>query len=240
MPEIRPAASPGEESRYVIAFLWGWALAFGGASGHLEIRQEVVSFPTQDGGVVFGDLYGEGTRGVILVPGGRFARDSWADQAHVLASAGFRVLAIELRGRGSSRAGPRADDDDMHFDVLAAVEYLRQREVASVSVVGASLGGWAAANASTRDGAGIDRLVLLAAPPIDEPGRLSGRKLFIATRDDVRGEGVRRLPDMLEQFARAPEPKELVVLDGSAHAQRIFDTDQGDRLLAEILRFLSS
>jgi len=32
VPEIRPAASPGEESRYVIAFLWGWALAFGGAS----------------------------------------------------------------------------------------------------------------------------------------------------------------------------------------------------------------
>lgn len=197
-------------------------------------------FPHGRRGVVFGDLYGEGTRGVILVPGGRFARDSWADQAHVLAAAGFRVLAIELRGRGSSKAGPRADDDDMHFDVLGAIEYLRARGAAYVSVVGASLGGWAAANAATRDGAGIDRLVLLAAPPIDAPDRLPGRTLFIAARGDVRGEGIRRLPDVLEQFARAPEPKELVILDGSAHAQRIFGTDQGDRLLAEILRFLSS
>jgi hypothetical protein len=29
------------------------------------------------------------------------------------------------------------------------------------------------------------------------------------------------------------------VLEGSAHAQRIFDTDQGDRVLREIVEFLS-
>ena len=37
----------------------------------------------------------------------------------------------------------------------------------------------------------------------------------------------------------APEPKELIVLNGSAHAQFIFETDQGKRLMREILRFLS-
>jgi hypothetical protein len=31
----------------------------------------------------------------------------------------------------------------------------------------------------------------------------------------------------------------LVILDGSAHAQFIFATDQGERLMREILRFLS-
>jgi hypothetical protein len=30
-----------------------------------------------------------------------------------------------------------------------------------------------------------------------------------------------------------------VVLDGSAHAQFIFQTDQGERLIREIVRFLS-
>jgi len=34
-------------------------------------------------------------------------------------------------------------------------------------------------------------------------------------------------------------PKELVILDGSAHAQFLFATDQGARLMREILRFLS-
>jgi hypothetical protein len=32
----------------------------------------------------------------------------------------------------------------------------------------------------------------------------------------------------------------LLVLEGSAHAQFIFATDQGERLMAEILRFLSA
>jgi hypothetical protein len=34
-------------------------------------------------------------------------------------------------------------------------------------------------------------------------------------------------------------PKELVILDGFAHAQFLFATDQGERLMGELLRFLS-
>jgi hypothetical protein len=33
--------------------------------------------------------------------------------------------------------------------------------------------------------------------------------------------------------------KSWAVIDGSAHAQFIFDTNQGERLIREILRFLS-
>ena len=69
---------------------------------------------------------------------------------------------------------------------------------------------------------------------------MTGLKLFITTRDDFRGEGVLRLPGIREQYERAPDPKELVILEGSAHAQFVFETDQGDRLMREILRFLSS
>jgi len=39
--------------------------------------------------------------------------------------------------------------------------------------------------------------------------------------------------------ASATGPKELIILDGSAHAQFLFDTDQGEHLMREILRFLS-
>jgi len=38
----------------------------------------------------------------------------------------------------------------------------------------------------------------------------------------------------------APDPKELLILEGSAHAQFIFQTDQGERLMNEILKFLSA
>ena len=56
----------------------------------------------------------------------------------------------------------------------------------------------------------------------------------------VQDNGVPRLIAIREQFERAPEPKELVVLEGSAHAQFLFQTDQADRLMREILRFLSA
>ena len=68
---------------------------------------------------------------------------------------------------------------------------------------------------------------------------MQGRKLFITTREDFRGEGTLRLPEIRDQHDRAPGPKQLVILEGSAHAQYIFDTDQGEPLMQEILRFLS-
>jgi pimeloyl-ACP methyl ester carboxylesterase len=201
---------------------------------------ERVSFPTQDGGIVFADLYGEGERAVLLAHGGRFTKESWRKQAEELVNAGFRVLAIDFRGRGQSKGGPDAKsrDNGVHFDVMAAVRYLRQGGARTVSVVGGSFGGWAAAEASLRMPGEIDRLVLLAAGTMDHPERLTGRKLFITTRDDANDSGP-RLPGIRDQHRRAPSPKELVVLEGSAHAQFIFETDQAARLMREILRFLS-
>ncbi len=202
---------------------------------------EHVSFPTEDGGVVHADMYGNGDRGVVLAHGGRFNKESWATQAHVLAKAGFRALAIDFRGRGQSQGGPQiTSPDDVHFDVLAAVRYLHEIGAKTVSVVGGSFGGWAAAQAAVEAKEGeIDRIVLLAASAIDEPERMKGRKLFITTRDDFSGSGVLRLPEIRDQYERAPDPKQLVILEGAAHAQHIFETDQGERLMDEILRFLS-
>jgi dienelactone hydrolase len=204
---------------------------------------ERVSFPTSDGGIVHADLYGTGERAVVLAHGGRFQKPSWEKQARVLVDAGFRVLAIDFRGRGQSRGGPAAGsgDEGLRYDVLAAVRYLQASGAKTVSVVGASLGGGAAAEASVEAKPGeIDRLVLLAHSTIEHPERMKGRKLFITARDDPRADGSPRLIKIREQFERAPEPKELVILEGSAHAQFVFDTDQGDRLMREILRFLSA
>ncbi len=202
---------------------------------------EHVSFPTEDGGVVHADMYGTGDRGVVLAHGGQFNKETWETQAQALARAGFRALAIDFRGRGQSKGGPQiTSQDDVRFDVLAAVRYLHEIGAETVSVVGGSFGGWAAAQAAVEAKEGeIDRIVLLAASAIDEPERIKGRKLFITTRDDFRGGGVLRLPEIRDQFERAPDPKQLVILEGAAHAQHIFETDQGERLMDEILRFLS-
>jgi pimeloyl-ACP methyl ester carboxylesterase len=211
------------------------ALVLMGCSGPM-----LISIPTQDGGVVFADEYGKDDRSVVLAHGGRFNKETWKRQARILEEAGFRVVAIDFRGRGQSHGGPDSNnsDDEVHFDVLAVVRYLHATGAMTVSVVGASFGGWAAARASVLAPGEIDRLVLLAAT-VDEPDLLSGRKLFILTRDDFSGNGVLRLPEIRKQYELAPNPKELIILEGSAHAQFIFETDQGDRLMNEIVRFLS-
>ena len=204
--------------------------------------QEPVSFPAQDGWVIHADLYGTGGRGVVLVHGGRKTKKDWEAQARVLATAGFRVLALDLRGFGLSKDGPPGskDSEQQHLDVLAAVRYLRTHGANTVSVVGASMGGDAAADALAHTAPGeIDRVVLLAHGAYGPPGTLKGRKLFIVTRDDANAAGL-RLPRIRAQYEKAPEPKELVILDGSAHAQFVFESDQGERLMREILRFLSA
>jgi len=204
------------------------------------VAQEHVSFPTPDGGVVYADLYGKGERGVVLAHGGRFNKESWEKQAQVLVNVGFRVLAIDFRGRGQSR-GPqsKSGDDGVEYDVLSAVRYLHANGAKTVSVVGASFGGEAAADASIDAEPGeIDRLVLLAAWTDRPPEKMKGRKLFIVARDDANDDGP-RLPKIRANYKKADGPKELIILDGSAHAQFLFATDQGDRLMREILRFLT-
>ncbi|MFZ0957079.1 MAG: alpha/beta fold hydrolase [Candidatus Sulfotelmatobacter sp.] len=201
--------------------------------------QEAVTFLAPDGYRLHADLYGKGDRAVVLAHGGRFTKESWRKQAEVLADAGFRVLAIDFRGYGQSVPGSQNEDWKHYPDVLAAVRYLHNAGANSVSVVGASMGGDAAGDASAESNPGeIDRIVFLGSEGGDSPERLKGRKSFIVTRDDQSGDGP-RLPGITEHYRKAPDPKKLVVLEGSAHAQFIFDTDQGPRLLQEMLRFLS-
>jgi pimeloyl-ACP methyl ester carboxylesterase len=204
--------------------------------------QKTVSFLTEDGGVVFADLYGAGDRSVVLAHGGRFNKESWAKQAHMLAAAGFEVLAIDFRGYGKSH-GPGDSDvlsAPLHLDVLAAVRYLKKNGVKSVSVVGGSMGGAAAGDASIASKPGeIDRLVLLGAAPNGSAEKLKSPILYMVARDDADEVGP-RLPRIREQYEKSPQPKELIVLEGSAHAQYLFETDQGERVMQEILRFLSA
>ena len=117
-------------------------------------------------------------------------------------------------------------------DVIAAVVYLRELGCAQVSVVGGSIGGGATAVAATMAPEGtIDRVVLLAATPINGIEAVKGAKLFVTTEGD-------NLKGITRQYERATGPKKLVVLKGSAHAQHIFKTSQSVPLMDAIIAFL--
>lgn len=206
-----------------------------------EVKVQHVSFATDDGGLIYADLYGKSDRGVVLAHGGRFTKESWQPQAQSLARAGFRVLAFDFRGFGKSH-GPGDSDlftAPMQLDVLAAVHYLRNNGAKTVAIMGGSFGGTAAADASIESQTGeINRLILLAAEENGPAERIKAPLLVIVARDDANDEGL-RLPRIRAWFDKAPQPKELIVLDGSAHAQFLFQTDQADRVMKAVLRFLA-
>src|SRR5580658_4834421 len=117
--------------------------------------QEAVTFPAPDGYQLHADLYGKGDRAVVLAHGGRFTKKSWRKQAEAFAGAGFRVLATDFRGYGQSwELGTETEDWKHYPDVLAAVRYLHNAGAKSVSVIGASMGGDAAGDASAESKAG--------------------------------------------------------------------------------------
>ena len=238
--EIRSNISP--ERPYNLCMLAVRILAFALALAIVAPAQKTVSFATDDGGEICSDLYGQGSNAVVLAHGGRFNKESWRDQALSLASAGFRVLAIDFRGFGCSRGPGQEDFDHAPFekDVLAAVRYLKTHGAKKVSVVGGSFGGAAAGDASIKAAPGeIDRIVFLGAAPNLPADGLKSRALFIVAREDSSADGL-RLPGIRAQYERAPQPKQLIVLDGSAHAQYLFQSDQNVRVMQEVLRFLSA
>jgi len=203
--------------------------------------QKTIFFSTTDGGTIYADVYGEGGRGVVLAHGGRFNKESWEKQARVLAASGFRVLALNFRGYGSSKGPGDSEpmDAPQYLDVLASVRYLRKLGAKSVLVVGGSMGGGAAGDAAIAAAPGeIDRVVFLGSSPNGPAEKLKFASLFIVARDDASEDGL-RLPGIRAKYEKAPEPKELIILDGSVHAQFLFQSDQGERVMREILRFLS-
>jgi pimeloyl-ACP methyl ester carboxylesterase len=156
----------------------------------------------------------------------------------------MRVLSIDFRAGEMLRAGSETaclyDPSCLAVDVLAAVRFARASGSTRASAVGGSLGAGGVAQAAVEAEPGeIEGVVLIAGMSIQNPERMQGRKLFVVTRLDPGPGGRPRLADVRAQFDRAPAPKELLVLEGEAHAQFIFGTEQGERLMGEILRFLA-
>ena len=76
--------------------------------------------------------------------------------------------------------------------------------------------------------------MLLSPAAVGAPERVGGDKLVIASAGEPGVERIKALYDKL------PEPKRLVLLPGSAHAQHIFATDQSEGLTATIIDFLGA
>jgi len=196
-------------------------------------QPESVVFYTEDSGKITADLYPAGKRAVVLAHGAVFNKESWAPLAKKLVHSAITVLAIDFRGYGASKPGSKTYA--LEQDITGAITYLHSLGYDTVSVLGASMGGGAAARAAVQAGPGqIDRLILLSPVPIKNPQQIHARRIFyIASKEEGLAASVQN------QYERAPQPKKIYWIKGTAHAQHIFKTGRADeltRLIVDLLK----
>ncbi|SER44021.1 hypothetical protein SAMN04489841_3885 [Natrinema salaciae] len=184
-----------------------------------------VSFEAPHGATIEATSYGSGDCGVVLVPQINMDKESWQPQAEMIADMGHLALAID------------EDPDNRSESVRGAVRYLdEQRGVSTRILVGASTGGEAIVAANAKTDVTVDGTITLsAAGGADHASELHGRSLFVVSEGD--DDRFVRLARELHQGA--PEPKQLIEYDGSAHGQRIFDSEYGTELRDQIRTFVS-
>lgn len=179
-----------------------------------------VSFEAPHGQTIDATAYGGGSCGVVLVPQINLDRPSWEPQATAIADRGYLALAID------------EDPDDREASVRGAIRYLREEEsVESVVLVGASSGGEAVVVANAKTDLEVAGTVTLsAAGGEDHAADLQGRSLFVVSK----GDDDRFVRTARELHENAPDPKQLVEYEGSAHGQRIFESPNGEDLTDRI------
>ena len=192
-----------------------------------------VSFTTDDQATIYAELQKRGPHAVLLAHGAIFNKESWGEFEQALLQHNYTVLAIDFRGYGKSTQGNQSRA--LYKDILAGVQFLKDEQgISKITLLGASMGGAAAAKASVNSKPGnIDQLILLSPASIYQPEKLKGQLLCIASEDEHLVKALRF------SFDNAPQPKTLKLIPGSVHAQHIFKTSQADVLTKIILDFLA-
>jgi pimeloyl-ACP methyl ester carboxylesterase len=188
-------------------------------------RRRVVRFTAVDRVRLIGVEFGQGPNAVVLAHQGGGAAGptlcSWVPYARTLARAGYRVLAFDHRGYGSSSKPTRADRlFRIDADVVAAVALLRRRGATRVVLGGASLGGAAVVGAAARISPLVQGVFTLGAPQsfgrvdaVAAARMLQVPALFTAAvDDDPFDDDARTLFD-----ACASSDKRLEIFPGSRH-----------------------
>lgn len=160
-----------------------------------------------------------GKLGIILVHGAIYDAASWQPQAERINAAGMTVVAVE---------------DASADGVRAAVDYARSDlPVERVVLAGASAGVPPVLTVAS-DADHVAGIVVLAGtgqvdrlPPIPA--------LFIAAEND--GSAAERMRQMAED---APGESDVLIVPGSAHAQAIFTTGEGEQVIEHLIEWLQA
>jgi pimeloyl-ACP methyl ester carboxylesterase len=206
----------------------------------LQAQEGEVTFTTEDGIDINGNIFGSGNSWVILSHMYPTTQTSWFDFARYLADNGYIVLTYDFRGYGKS--GGSQDISNIDKDLEAALDFVRQYDAEKIFLIGASMGGTASLVVASKQT--VDGVISFSSPTeidslsaIDKVGKIDAPKLFIASQGDgIAAESANTL------FDASPEPKEIEILDGSAHGTFIFEKEPDNAEIVKqiVLDFLNS
>ena len=203
------------------------------------LRTHAVTFDTDDGATINGELYGTGKTAVIFSVMGN-CKPGWREFAQLTAAQGYMALTYQWRGCKANSVD-QALIQKFLDDTRAAITFMREQGAEKIILVGASLGGCASAKLAVESQA--SGLVVLASPPSIsqwgfeiQPADLNTDipKLFITAENHntVPADSTRALYDL------AAEPKVWQTYPGTAHGTDLFEGQSAAELQQRILGFI--
>ncbi|MEM5777602.1 MAG: alpha/beta fold hydrolase [Candidatus Aenigmatarchaeota archaeon] len=212
-----------------------------------------VSFKTDDGFVIYGNLYepeNANGKALILIHMLRTDKSYWQSFAEKLKQNGYTVLAIDLRGHGESvfknnkkitwQEFNENDFRNMVLDVKAAKLFLIEKGIdeKKIGLIGASIGANTALNYAVTDEE--IRFVVLLSPGLNYKGvsteeaiKVYDRPIFIASskEDEPSASSSQKLYEL------ASGQKTLKMYENAGHGTWMFEKTNLEEELIEWLKF---
>lgn len=217
-------------------------------------RAREVSFPTEDGWEIFGNLVlpdpdpsGKKAPGVILLHSGRSDRFVFSDMERMLIRAGFAVLNIDWRGRGKSVNKGRYFDLSKQerfnglFDAKASINYLAAQpgvNADGIGLVGIIHGAEHAVRASIGDPRVKSLALLTGYMPVDEreSSYLTSGNVHVMY---VSCTGHKQVSAAMQKLYAASSDKltRFVMFEGGAIGYQLFELDEKfERMIVDWLK----
>ncbi|WP_456424348.1 alpha/beta hydrolase [Lutibacter sp.] len=194
---------------------------------------KLVNYSTEDGGSIEASFFKASKNLVVIFAHGAvFNKESWYFIAEKLQKKGISSLSIDFRGYGNSKKG---STNKRSLDILGAINFLKEKGLNQIAIVGGSMGGAAVLNAlNTKTDKTITKVALLA--PAGGNGIMSKsiKKLFVVSKNERLFTRVNKI------YNESSKPKELKIFSGASHAQNMFKSAHREELINLILNFLST
>ena len=224
-------------------------LALGGCGGATPVpapppqAARPISFTTDDGLEIKGQLFGQGHTGLILAHMFPSDQTSWWEFAEVLAEKGYIALTFNFRGygEGASKSGGDKEISLIDRDLEAALAFLKGQGASSMFLVGASMGGTVSLKVATRQP--VDGVISLSSPVEFKGISLKGMRvltpvLLMATQGD---KSARRSLESMVEDGIVGEQAETVIFDkGSDHSTDILKGKNAAAARERILSFIEA